>query len=114
MAIAGVGLAHKDVLHVSLGEVVEAHEDVPRELIVPHEEVLLQTIVEDLPDDRPLLYGARTETLADGDLHEFVRDDMQIQYTMAMTTISVIPVLAVFFTAQKRFIQGIVLTGVKG
>jgi multiple sugar transport system permease protein len=42
------------------------------------------------------------------------RDDMQIQYTMAMTTISVIPVLAVFFIAQKRFIQGIVLTGVKG
>lgn len=42
------------------------------------------------------------------------RTDMQIQYTMAMTTISVIPVLVVFFVAQKRFIQGIVLTGVKG
>lgn len=42
------------------------------------------------------------------------RNDIEIQYTMAMTVISIIPVLALFFLAQKRFIQGIVLTGIKG
>ncbi len=33
---------------------------------------------------------------------------------MAMTIIALIPCLIVFFWAQKRFIQGIVITGVKG
>jgi ABC-type glycerol-3-phosphate transport system permease component len=38
----------------------------------------------------------------------------QVQQTMAMTLISVIPLLIVFFVAQARFIQGITVTGVKG
>jgi multiple sugar transport system permease protein len=38
----------------------------------------------------------------------------QVQQTMAMTLISVIPLLVVFFVAQARFIQGITVTGVKG
>jgi ABC-type glycerol-3-phosphate transport system permease component len=38
----------------------------------------------------------------------------QVQQTMAMTLISVIPMLAVFFMAQRYFIQGITVTGVKG
>jgi multiple sugar transport system permease protein len=33
---------------------------------------------------------------------------------MAMATISLIPVLAIFFAAQRYFIQGIVISGVKG
>jgi ABC-type glycerol-3-phosphate transport system permease component len=33
---------------------------------------------------------------------------------MAMTLISIIPVLLVFIVAQRRFIQGIVITGIKG
>ncbi len=33
---------------------------------------------------------------------------------MAVATISLIPVLVVFFTAQRYFIQGIVISGVKG
>ena len=37
-----------------------------------------------------------------------------IQYMMAQTVIFVIPVLILFFIAQKRFIQGIVVSGVKG
>jgi ABC-type glycerol-3-phosphate transport system permease component len=37
-----------------------------------------------------------------------------VQQIMAMTLISIIPVLAVFVLAQRRFIQGIVVTGVKG
>lgn len=37
-----------------------------------------------------------------------------IQQTMAMTLISIIPMLAVFFLAQARYIQGIVISGVKG
>jgi multiple sugar transport system permease protein len=42
------------------------------------------------------------------------RTDIELQYTMAMTVVSIIPVLIIFFVAQRRFIQGIVLTGVKG
>jgi ABC-type glycerol-3-phosphate transport system permease component len=34
--------------------------------------------------------------------------------TMAMSTVALIPVLIVFFIAQRYFIQGIVITGVKG
>jgi multiple sugar transport system permease protein len=34
--------------------------------------------------------------------------------TMAMSIVAVIPVLIMFFVAQKRYIQGIVITGVKG
>lgn len=37
-----------------------------------------------------------------------------VQQTMAMTLVSVLPMLAVFFIAQKKFIQGITVTGVKG
>ena len=33
---------------------------------------------------------------------------------MAMATVSIIPVLIVFFLAQRYFIQGVVVTGVKG
>lgn len=38
----------------------------------------------------------------------------QVQQTMAMTLISVIPLIIVFFVAQDRYIQGITVTGVKG
>ncbi len=37
-----------------------------------------------------------------------------VQQIMAMTLVSIIPVLIVFVVAQHRFIQGIVVTGVKG
>ncbi len=37
-----------------------------------------------------------------------------VQQIMAMTLVSIIPVLVVFIVAQGRFIQGIVVTGVKG
>jgi ABC-type glycerol-3-phosphate transport system permease component len=38
----------------------------------------------------------------------------QVQQTMAMTLLSVIPLLIIFFVAQARYIQGITITGVKG
>jgi len=37
-----------------------------------------------------------------------------MQHVMAMTLVSIIPVLAVFVVAQRKFIQGIVITGIKG
>jgi ABC-type glycerol-3-phosphate transport system permease component len=37
-----------------------------------------------------------------------------LQPIMAMTVVSIIPVLGLFFLAQRYFIQGIVITGVKG
>lgn len=42
------------------------------------------------------------------------RTDPQIGQTMAMTFVSIIPVLLVFYLAQRRFVQGIVVSGVKG
>ena len=42
------------------------------------------------------------------------RSDPQIGQTMAMTAISILPLLVVFYSAQRYFIQGIVITGVKG
>lgn len=33
---------------------------------------------------------------------------------MAMSTLMVLPIVAIFFVAQRAFIQGIVLTGLKG
>ncbi|HEV7214762.1 MAG TPA: carbohydrate ABC transporter permease, partial [Chloroflexota bacterium] len=34
--------------------------------------------------------------------------------TMAMTVVSLVPVLIIFFVAQRYFIQGIVVSGIKG
>ena len=42
------------------------------------------------------------------------RAGTNVQYMMAQTVIFVIPVLVLFFVAQRRFIQGIVVSGVKG
>jgi ABC-type glycerol-3-phosphate transport system permease component len=42
------------------------------------------------------------------------RSGTNIQYMMAQTVVYLIPVLLLFFIAQKRFIQGIVISGVKG
>jgi len=42
------------------------------------------------------------------------RWEFEMQHMMAMTVVSIIPLLILFFIAQRQFIQGIVLTGVKG
>jgi multiple sugar transport system permease protein len=42
------------------------------------------------------------------------RYSLQYQQTMAQTILSLIPVLIVFFVAQRRYVQGIVISGVKG
>lgn len=42
------------------------------------------------------------------------QQSQHIAQTMAMTLVALIPVLIVFYIAQARFIQGIVITGVKG
>jgi ABC-type glycerol-3-phosphate transport system permease component len=48
-------------------------------------------------------------------LHQFIQKaGTNLQYMMAQTVVFVIPVLVVFFIAQSRFVQGIVVTGVKG
>lgn len=33
---------------------------------------------------------------------------------MAMTLVSIVPLMVAFFVAQRYFIQGIVITGIKG
>jgi multiple sugar transport system permease protein len=48
-------------------------------------------------------------------LRQFIqRAGNDLQFMMAQTVIFVIPVLVLFFFAQMKFIQGIVVTGVKG
>jgi ABC-type glycerol-3-phosphate transport system permease component len=42
------------------------------------------------------------------------RYSLEYQQTMAQTILSLIPVLLVFFVAQRRYVQGIVVSGVKG
>src|SRR5262249_47254705 len=65
---------------------------------------------------RPLIYLNRVEmyTVALG--LSLLNSRFTVDYgaTMAMATISLIPVLVVFFTAQRKFIQGIVISGIKG
>ncbi|MBC8075062.1 MAG: carbohydrate ABC transporter permease [Chloroflexales bacterium] len=42
------------------------------------------------------------------------RNFNNVQATFAMTTIALIPIIALFFIAQRRYVQGIVVSGVKG
>jgi multiple sugar transport system permease protein len=42
------------------------------------------------------------------------RNYNNVQATFAMTTIAIIPVIVLFFVAQKLYIQGLVVSGVKG
>lgn len=42
------------------------------------------------------------------------RSGTNIQFMMAQTVVFVIPVMILFFVSQRRFIQGIVVSGVKG
>jgi len=41
-------------------------------------------------------------------------NEIRLNAIMAASTLSVLPILIVFFFAQKYFVQGVVLTGVKG
>jgi multiple sugar transport system permease protein len=64
----------------------------------------------------PLIYlsDASTYTVSQG--LNFFRGEYSTQFgpLMAASTLVVIPVIVVFFFAQRTFIQGITLTGVKG
>lgn len=65
---------------------------------------------------RPLIYLGRPElrTLAIG-LRAF-RGEYQLawNYMMAVALIMLVPILVLFFLAQRQFVQGIVMTGIKG
>ena len=64
----------------------------------------------------PLIYLNRPErmTISIGLRFFQDRDQGHLEWTMAMTVLSVIPMIIVFFVAQRRFIQGIVISGIKG
>ena len=65
----------------------------------------------------PLLYSARTPTTGSSSigLSQF-RGLHQVQWnlTMAATMLVMLPVIVVFFLAQRAFVEGVTLTGVKG
>lgn len=65
----------------------------------------------------PLIYLRDTEkyTLAIG-LQRFqgTNGNVQYHYMMAVSTLVVLPIILVFFLAQRLFVQGIVMTGIKG
>ena len=66
----------------------------------------------------PLIYlnseDKRTLTLGLRDFIVVSAQRTQFQYLMAVSTITVLPVIVIFFFAQKYFIQGVVMSGVKG
>jgi ABC-type glycerol-3-phosphate transport system permease component len=66
--------------------------------------------------ERPLIYLNRLElfTVPLGLAVLKGRYSTEFGSMMAMATVSVIPVLIVFFLAQRYFIQGVVVSGVKG
>jgi multiple sugar transport system permease protein len=66
--------------------------------------------------ERPLIYLNRLElfTVPLGMAVLKSRYSTDFGAMMAMATVSIIPVLIVFFLAQRYFIQGVVVSGVKG
>jgi ABC-type glycerol-3-phosphate transport system permease component len=65
----------------------------------------------------PLIYLRDPDkyTLAIG-LQRFqgVQGNVQYHYMMAVAVLTVLPIIIIFFFAQKYFVQGIVMTGIKG
>jgi multiple sugar transport system permease protein len=43
-----------------------------------------------------------------------VQGNMQFHYMMAVATLTVLPIIVLFFVAQRYFVQGIVMSGIKG
>jgi len=43
-----------------------------------------------------------------------VQGNMQFHYMMAVATLTVLPIIILFFIAQRYFVQGIVMSGIKG
>lgn len=66
--------------------------------------------------ERPLIYLTRLElfTVPLGMAMLNSRYATDFGALMAMATVSIIPVMCVFFVAQRYFIQGVVISGVKG
>ncbi len=66
----------------------------------------------------PLIYlnseDKRTLTLGLRDFIVVSAQRTQFQYLMAVSTVTVLPVIVIFFVAQKYFIQGVIMSGVKG
>jgi multiple sugar transport system permease protein len=66
----------------------------------------------------PLIYlnteSKRTLTLGLRDFISASTQETHFQYLMAVSAITILPVVIVFFFAQKYFIQGVVLSGIKG
>jgi ABC-type glycerol-3-phosphate transport system permease component len=64
----------------------------------------------------PLIYLTSTpmQTLAVGMRYLIVDTGTKTNQLMAIATMALLPIVIVFFTAQKYFIQGIALTGIKG
>ncbi|MFI0480042.1 carbohydrate ABC transporter permease [Actinomadura sp. 9N215] len=64
---------------------------------------------------RPLVYADPDHwTLAIGVATFRAAHEVEWNLTMAATLLTILPVLVVFFLAQRVFIQGVTLTGVKG
>jgi len=65
----------------------------------------------------PLIYLSKNSlyTLSLG-LQFYVSSEGQVQWNlmMAATCVSILPLLVVFFSAQRTFVQGVALTGLKG
>lgn len=64
----------------------------------------------------PLLYleSGDLQTITLGLASMQAQPSFQLPWLMAMTTVALIPQIVIFFLAQRQFIEGIVMTGIKG
>jgi multiple sugar transport system permease protein len=60
------------------------------------------------PDKFTMVLGTTIAVMSLGDAY------FNLGYIMAMVTVTVIPILVIYFWAQRYFIEGIALTGVRG
>lgn len=65
---------------------------------------------------RPLIYLSNRDTFPLSVAIQFFQEERGVfwQYIMAIAFLMMLPCLLLFFLAQKTFIQGVVITGVKG
>ena len=65
----------------------------------------------------PLIYlnseDKRTLTLGLRDFIVLSAQRTEFQYLMAVSTLTILPVIVIFFIAQQYFISGVILSGLK-
>ncbi len=66
----------------------------------------------------PLIYLNRTSlfpiSLGLANFNSAFAESLQWPYTMAASTVTILPIVILFFVAQRTFVEGVTVTGIKG